>query len=70
MQAGEYAGRDCGQGCPPGDPRRGEAMQTIQSGYRGLSLLLKINFDRLFVVGTIIVGLLAGAFLGTAIAGL
>ncbi|SDW85102.1 hypothetical protein [Allgaiera indica] len=45
-------------------------MQTIQSGYRGLSLLLKINFDRLFVVGTIIVGLLAGAFLGTAIAGL
>jgi hypothetical protein len=45
-------------------------MQLIQSGYRGLSLLLNINFDRLFVVGTIIVGLLAGAFLGTAIAGL
>ncbi|MDA3887661.1 MAG: hypothetical protein PF443_02415 [Allgaiera sp.] len=45
-------------------------MQVIQSGYRGLSLLLNINFDRLFVVGTIIVGLLAGAFLGTAIAGL
>lgn len=45
-------------------------MQRIQSGYRGLSLLMNINFDRLFVVGTIIVGLLAGAFLGTAIAGL
>jgi len=44
-------------------------MQMIQSGYRGLSLLVDINFDRLFVVGTITVGLLAGAFLGSALSG-
>lgn len=45
-------------------------MQMIQSGYRGLSLLVNINFDRLFVAGTILVGLLAGAFLGSALAGM
>ncbi|WP_199178481.1 hypothetical protein [Acidimangrovimonas sediminis] len=45
-------------------------MQLVMSGYRGLSLLVNINFDRLFVAGTIVVGLLAGAFLGSALAGL
>lgn len=44
-------------------------MQMIQKGYRGLSLLVNINFDRLFVAGTVVVGLLAGAFLGAAICG-
>lgn len=39
-------------------------MQMIQSGYRGLSLLVNLNWDRIFSIGTIIVGLLAGAFLG------
>lgn len=42
-------------------------MQTVMEGYRGISLLVGLNLDRLFFVGTIVVGLLAGAFLGTAI---
>lgn len=39
-------------------------MQTIMKSYRGLSLLLWLNVDRIFTIGTIVVGLLAGAFLG------
>jgi hypothetical protein len=46
---------------------RGFAMQTVIKSYRGLSLLVSLNWDRIFVIGTVIVGLLAGAFLGTAI---
>ena len=42
-------------------------MQTLASGYRSLSLLLRLNWDHLFTFGTIVVGLLAGAFLGEAI---
>ncbi|WP_199743724.1 hypothetical protein [Pseudorhodobacter sp. E13] len=42
-------------------------MQTMIQGYRGFSLLVGLNWDRLFSVGTIIVGLLAGAFLGNVI---
>jgi len=42
-------------------------MQTVMNGYKGISVLLGLNWDRLFSVGTIIVGLLAGAFLGHAI---
>ncbi|MBE0552809.1 MAG: hypothetical protein IH625_03880 [Rhodobacteraceae bacterium] len=42
-------------------------MQHIVEGYRGLSLLVRLNWDAIFTVGTVIVGLLAGAFLGTAI---
>lgn len=42
-------------------------MQAIQSGYRSLSLLVNINWDMLFTLGTIVVGLLAGAFLGHAL---
>lgn len=42
-------------------------MQTVMNSYRGLSLLVGLNWDRLFSFGTILVGLLAGAFLGTAI---
>ena len=41
-------------------------MQSVMSGYRGLSVLVGLNWDRFFILGTIIVGLLAGAFLGTA----
>ncbi|MEZ5912181.1 MAG: hypothetical protein R3D84_08140 [Paracoccaceae bacterium] len=44
-------------------------MQLINAGYRGLSLLVGLNWDRLFTIGTIVVGLLAGAFLGSAITG-
>ncbi|MBL9056187.1 MAG: hypothetical protein JNJ84_07920 [Rhodobacteraceae bacterium] len=42
-------------------------MQLVMDGYRGLSLLVRLNWDTLFTVGTVIVGLLAGAFLGSAI---
>lgn len=42
-------------------------MQTVMDGYRGLSLIVKLNFDWLFSLGTIVVGLLAGAFLGQAL---
>ncbi len=42
-------------------------MQTVIQGYQGLSLLLWLNFDRVFTFGTIAVGLLAGAFLGSTL---
>ena len=46
---------------------RRRVMQAIQSGYRGISLLFKLNWDWVFSFGTIIVGLMAGAFLGHAL---
>ena len=42
-------------------------MQVVLDGYQRLSLLAGLNRDRVFVPGTIIVGLLAGAFPGPAI---
>jgi hypothetical protein len=42
-------------------------MQTIVSGYRGISLLVRLNGDWVFTLGTVLVGLLAGAFLGSAL---
>lgn len=39
-------------------------MQTVVEGYRGLSLIVKLNWDTFFTLGTVIVGLMAGAFLG------
>lgn len=42
-------------------------MQLVMDGYKGLGLLLWLNWDRIFVLGTIVAGLLAGAYLGTAI---
>jgi hypothetical protein len=45
------------------------AMQLVQKTFPGLSLLVNLNFDHLFTFGTVIVGLLAGAFLGSAIVG-
>ncbi|MBK6468654.1 MAG: hypothetical protein WAT25_07210 [Paracoccaceae bacterium] len=44
-------------------------MQLVQKTFPGLTLLVNLNADRLFTVGTIVLGLLAGAFLGTAIVG-
>ncbi|MEZ5797450.1 MAG: hypothetical protein R3D63_08315 [Paracoccaceae bacterium] len=44
-------------------------MQLVQKTFPGLTMLVNLNFDRLFTVGTVIVGLLAGAYLGTAIVG-
>lgn len=40
-------------------------MELIQQGYRGLSLLMEINWDRLLYIGTIGFALGAGAWIGT-----
>lgn len=40
-------------------------MQTIHSGYRSLSLLVNLNWDRLLYICTIIFALFLGAFVGT-----
>lgn len=42
-------------------------MQLVMRGYRGLSFLVWLNADRLFTMGTVVVGLLAGAFLGNCL---
>ena len=38
-------------------------MQTIQNGYRGLSLLVELNWDRALYVAAIPLSLGAGAWL-------
>ena len=45
----------------------GFAMQMVMQGYKAVSFLVWLNADRLFSLGTVVVGLLAGAFLGSAI---
>lgn len=40
-------------------------MQTIVRGYRGLSVLVNVNWDRIIYLATIVVALLAGAFVGS-----
>jgi len=47
--------------------KEGSDHASCAYGYLGLSVLAGLNRDRLFVLGPIIVGLLAGAFLGPAI---
>lgn len=42
-------------------------MDTVVKGYKAVSLLVWLNADRVFTLGTVLVGLLAGAFLGSAI---
>ena len=42
-------------------------MDTVVTGYKAVSFLVWLNADRLFSLETVIVGLLAGAFLGSAI---
>jgi hypothetical protein len=44
-------------------------MQLVQKTFPGLTMLVSLNADRIFSVGTVVLGLLAGAFLGTAIFG-
>jgi hypothetical protein len=44
-------------------------MQLVSRRFPGLVLLARVNADRIFSIGTVILGLLAGAFLGTAIVG-
>ncbi len=50
-----------------GPDNTGVIVQVLESGYRGLRLVMNLNWDRLFFFGTIIVGLLAGAFLGSTL---
>jgi hypothetical protein len=40
-------------------------MQTISAGYQGVSLLLNLNWDRLFYLCTIIAALGLGALVGS-----
>jgi hypothetical protein len=42
-------------------------MQAVMKSYRGLSLLVGMNWDVIFSLGTVVVGLLAGAYLGSAL---
>ncbi|WP_201744152.1 hypothetical protein [Paragemmobacter ruber] len=44
-------------------------MRTFNKGYRGLSLIMVLNTDRIFTVGTMVAGLMAGAFLGSTLIG-
>lgn len=41
-------------------------MQLVVQSYQGLSFFLHLNADRFFTFGTVIAGLLAGAFIGSA----
>lgn len=40
-------------------------MQAIQTSYRGLSLLVDLNWDLVLYVATIALALAAGAFVGS-----
>lgn len=40
-------------------------MQTLQQSYRGLSLVMELNWDRLLFLATIGFALAAGAWIGT-----
>lgn len=40
-------------------------MQQIVNGYRGLGVLVTINWDRLIYLATIVLALLAGALIGS-----
>lgn len=44
-------------------------MRAFSKGYRGLSVIMVVNSDRIFTVGTMVAGLLAGAFLGSSLLG-
>ncbi|MEQ8896720.1 MAG: hypothetical protein RID23_06480 [Roseovarius sp.] len=40
-------------------------MQQLVSGYRGITLLVNVNWDRMLYLATITIALLAGAFFGS-----
>lgn len=42
-------------------------MSTLEAGYRSLSLLVNLNWDRLFYLASVFAALMAGAFLGSLI---
>ncbi|MBZ0123986.1 MAG: hypothetical protein K8F31_08900 [Roseovarius sp.] len=45
-------------------------MQQIVRGYRGLSLLVDVNWDRILYLATIAFALMAGAFIGSVLTAL
>ena len=45
-------------------------MQTLQAGYRGLSFLVGLNRDGLLFLGTLALGLAAGALFASWLFGL
>ncbi len=44
-------------------------MQMVERNFPGLVMLARVNSDWFFTIGTVAVGLLAGAFLGSALMG-
>lgn len=38
-------------------------MQTLTKSYRGMSMLMNLNWDRIITTGTVIVSLYAGAYI-------
>ena len=40
-------------------------MQTIAAGYKGVSLLVNLNWDRLIYLGTLAGALMLGAWIGS-----
>ena len=40
-------------------------MHTLEESYRGLSLVMMLNWDRLLFLATIGLALMAGAYLGS-----
>lgn len=40
-------------------------MQTFKHGYRGLSLLVDLNWDRVLYIGTLALALSVGAYIGS-----
>ena len=40
-------------------------MQTLQSGYRGLSLLVDLNWDQILYLATLVGALMIGAYVGS-----
>lgn len=41
-------------------------MQQVMEQVRGIRILVNVNWDLAFTLGTVVAGLLAGAFLGQA----
>ena len=40
-------------------------MQTLTQGYRGLSLLVDLNLDRILMVGALTAALIVGGIIGS-----
>lgn len=40
-------------------------MQTLHQSYRGLGLVMELNFDRIINLVVIVIALLTGAYIGS-----